>query len=87
MTEHPCARYSKSTVEVFEAIAINQPPPYRPRAINVLLNAGLIVKIGDRVLRDRFGEIKVPVYEVPLPVHYQWCQWCSENVEDSEIGL
>ena len=85
MTDHPCAGRSKAAVEVFEAIAINQHPPLRPKVINSLLKAGLIVKVGDTELRDRFGVMKIPVYEVPLPVHWQWCQWCSENVKDDEL--
>ncbi len=28
-----------------------------------------------------FGPIRVPVYEVPIAVHYQWCQWCSEQFD------
>jgi len=83
--KHPCAGLSKGVVEVFESIAVSQPHPHRPAAILTLLHAGLIVQIGERVLRDRFGEVRIPVYEVPLPVHYQWCQWCSENVPDDDL--
>lgn len=83
--EHPCAGRSQAVIEVFEAIAVNQPPPYRPAAIRTLLRAGLIVQIGEHFLRDRLGVIKIPVYEVPLHIHYQWCQWCSENVPDDEL--
>lgn len=32
--------------------------------------------------RDALGPIQVVVYEVPLPVHMQWCEWCAENVEE-----
>jgi hypothetical protein len=82
MTEHPCAGRSPGVIEVFEMIAINQTPPYRPAAIRSLLKAGLIEPCGEAVLvRDRFGTVKVPVYGVPLPIHYQWCRWCSEQPE------
>jgi hypothetical protein len=82
-SRHPCAGRSAAQIETFEAIATSQKPPFRPSAIKALLRAGLIEQIGEKVLgRDALGPIKVPVYEVPLPVHYQWCQWCAENVEE-----
>ena len=85
MTTHPCAGLAQSTVDVFEAIAISQDPPFRPAAIRTLMKRGLIVCIGEReVHRDRFGVTMAPVYGVPIPVHMQWCQWCAENVKDDD---
>lgn len=67
----------------FEAIASGALPHCSHVTISALLKAGLIEKIGNRTIgRDVFGMIRVPVYEVPLLVHAQWCQWCSENVSD-----
>lgn len=84
--KHPCAGRSQRQVEIFEAIAVNLEPPFSPRSLRALLDAGLVEQVGVRVLgRDAFGAIKVPVYAVPLPVHYQWCQWCSENVGDEDV--
>lgn len=79
MTRHPCAGRTQSVIDVFEAIAINQLPAHRPVAIRALLKAGLIVPAGERILRDRFGTVRIPEYAVPLPIHWQWCQWCSEQ--------
>ena len=85
MTDHPCKGLSKTAIEIFELIGTGQTPPYNRVAINVLERRGLIIKTGERVLtRDRFGEVKVPVYEVPIPIHMQWCQWCAENVKDED---
>jgi len=66
-------------IEVFEAIAINQVPPHRPAALRALLQAGLIVPADEYLFRDRFGTVRIQQYAVPLPVHWQWCQWCSEQ--------
>lgn len=83
-TKHPCAGMSLVAREIFEAIAINQTPPYRRTVVSALLKRGLIRQIGERTLgRDTFGAINVSVYEVPLGVHMQWCQWASENCDGS----
>ena len=85
MTDHPCKGMSAAAVSTFEGIAISMPVPFRRQAIAALLARGLIEKVGDRVLgRDAFGKITVPEYAVPLPIHYQWCKWASENVKDIE---
>jgi hypothetical protein len=80
MTEprHPCAGRSLVQRKAFEAIAINQQANVSLRTIDALLKAGLIEKCGDRVVgRDRFGIISIPVYAVPLPIHFAWCEWCA----------
>ena len=82
-TKHPCAGRSAVAVETFEAIAAGQTPPFRPKTIRALLDAGLIEQIGERTLgRYALGTIKAPVYDVPLGVHMQWCEWCAENCPD-----
>lgn len=74
-TDHPCKGRSKAQIEAFELIAINQQPNCAQRTLDALEKGGLIVRIGDSVIgRDAFGEITVPEYEVPIPVHMQWCQ-------------
>lgn len=66
--------------------ATNQPPAASPRTLAALERDGLIVKLGKRELgRDRFGPIAVPVYEVPLVLHMQWCAWAAEQ-PDSPAG-
>jgi hypothetical protein len=82
---HPCAGHSKATKEVFEIIATGGRPACATKTLYALERAGLIEKIGEEVIgRDALGVIKLPVYEVPLPIHMQWCQWASENVSDEE---
>jgi hypothetical protein len=73
---------SRLAVETFEQMAIGLRPQC-PKTIAALLAKGLIEKVGERVLcRDRFGTVTIPEYAVPLPVHYQWCKWCDENIKD-----
>lgn len=48
-----------------------------------LLAKGLIVKRGFKILgKDRFGSITVPEYEMPVPVHIQWCMFYSEQPDE-----
>lgn len=79
-TPHPCAGMTPAQRRDFELIAINE----RPRGGYVTLKAlkakGLIEEDEPRIVgRDRFGDIKIPQWSVPLPVHMQWCKWCSEQ--------
>ena len=47
---------------------------------DALLREGLIVELGRKSLgRDRFGEITIPQYEMPIPVHMQWCKAVAEE--------
>jgi hypothetical protein len=86
MTPHPTHRLSRAATEAFERIAICQPHRASSRTLRALLDRRLIVQTGTKILgRDRFGVIAVPVYEVPLAVHYQWCCWADENVTDEEL--
>ena len=82
-TRHPCSGRSPAQVEIFEAIATGQTPPLRPRSLAALVRDGLVEKVGMKTLgHDALGAIEVAIYEVPLPVHMQWCQWCAENVAE-----
>ncbi len=63
--------------------------PYVANHSKKMLEAGLIVRMHDKVLgRDGFGEIAIAQYEMPIPVHYQWCSyWTEQPCEDGgEIG-
>ena len=88
MASHPCAGRSQTAVETFEAIAVGQRGPYHPKTIQALLKAGLIELTGYEVVgRDRFGVIKIPVYSVPLPLHFQWCAWCAaQDLSDCDTA-
>ncbi len=65
MTEHPCKNLTNAQRRAFERIAIGQNPECRWSIIDVLLRAG--------------GIYEIPSFVVPIPIHMQWCQWCSEN--------
>lgn len=57
----------------------NYSPFMSPRTCRAMLDAGLIERLPDRIVgRDRFGTIKVREFQMPIPVHYQWCQAMSE---------
>lgn len=82
---HPCAGMTKAQRELFERLAIGMDGPMHPKTLAALGAKGLVWRGPDRVLgRDRFGPITIPDYYIPLPVHHQWCKWCSANVKDEE---
>lgn len=79
MTDHPCKGMTRAHRVAFERIAINQPPGAGHKILKALREKGLI-DYTDRVLgRDALGAIVVPEWFVPLPIHAQWCGWCSEQ--------
>lgn len=85
-TEHPCKGMTKRQREAFEQIATGEAlPRAMPITLQRLQTNGLIERGPDKVLgRDALGVISIPQYYVPLPVHAQWCQWCSEQLTDGE---
>ena len=84
MTVHPCKGMTKRQIEVFERIAINQPPCCPWPTLDALLKAGVIERGEDDVRRDALGVYKIPSFHVPLLIHMQWCEWCSEQPENQE---
>ena len=81
---HPVPASRRAARRAFEAIAIGLPPSVGHKTIQWLLDSGLVCIAGQQVLgHDRFGVISVPVYDVPLHLHHQWCAWCSANVRDA----
>ena len=59
-------------------------PSATRETLDRMVGLGLLTRLQDRVLgRDGFGTIAVPQYEMPLPVHYQWCSyWAEQPCED-----
>ena len=84
MTRHPATGMSKRQRAAFERIAINDDRRVHPATALALKLKGLIEFRTEIVGRDCFGLIEITRYEVPLPIHMKWCQWCSENVKDDE---
>lgn len=64
--------------EVFEQIAIGNDAGHPQTIIVPLLRKGLITEIQEKT-RDRFGEFSIYRYEVPLPIHMEWCAWCAQQ--------
>lgn len=85
-TNHPCMGRTKAQIEAFEAIAVNEQPKCSQKTLDALEKAELIKRIGNQeVGRDSLGPITVPIYEVPLHAHMQWCQWAAEQSDDEEV--
>lgn len=64
---------------VFEQIAVGNDAGHHPKTVGVLLDRGAIEVTWEVRGRDRFGEIRVPRYTVPLGLHVRWCQWCADQ--------
>lgn len=79
MTDHPCKGMTKAQRKAFERIAINVPPYCKWPTIDALLKAGVIERGKDDVRRDALGSYAIPNFYVPLHIHAQWCEWCSEQ--------
>lgn len=87
VTDHPCKGLSAAAIAAFEQIAIGQPPTATTRTLRMLRRRELIAFAGMKVVgRDRFGAIELPEYFVPIPVHYQWCTWASEQPDLDDEG-
>lgn len=76
--------------KALDAIGCGQHPGCAPKTVAALLRDGLIVHVGDRVVgHDRFGTIRIPEYEMPIPVHMQWCSAVAatdEEMAEFEVG-
>lgn len=79
MTDHPCKNLTTAQCEAFERIAVNQFPACTWPTIDALLKAGVIEQGESETRRDAMGVYHIPSFYVPLPIHAQWCEWCSEQ--------
>jgi len=86
MTKFPVPGLTKSQREVFEDIGsggFGNLASARPKAIKRLLEVGAIVEAGKTLVhQDRFGEVYRTDYAVPIPLHMEWCRWCSDNYDE-----
>lgn len=83
---HPChgKKLSKRQIEVFEQIGSGAPLPRAASSIFKRLEAhGLIARAAPLVRRDSLGKYEIPQYFVPLPIHMQWCEWCSQQIGEN----
>lgn len=63
---------TKAQIEAFEQIAIGHALPRAiQKTFDALLKRGLIQRLSDKVVgRDRFGDITIPQFEIPIPEKY-----------------
>lgn len=85
MTDHPCRGMTKTQREAFERIAINKHPRCKWSVIDKLIERGVIERGPDETRRDAMGAYHIPSFRVPLMVHAQWCEWCSEQPETQDV--
>lgn len=81
IVDHPCKGMTKAQIAAFEAIAVNAPPCCHPETIDALLKKGVIERGDDVEKQDGFGKYSLPQYFVPVAIHMQWCEWCSQQIE------
>lgn len=81
---HPCRGMSATARDAFEALCVGQQPRMARRTVAALLDRGLIQKAGDRTFGSGWSAVKVPVYEVPVPVHMAWCEWCAKQGDGAD---
>ena len=82
MTDHPCKGMTPAQIAAFEALAINQTPHVGQKTIDILIKRGVVAYGPFKTMRDALGTYTVPTFYVPLPIHAQWCEWCSEQGEE-----
>ncbi|PZR77345.1 MAG: hypothetical protein DI537_43320 [Stutzerimonas stutzeri] len=82
MTKHPGTTVAER--RVLDAIGGGDScPPMTARTRDAMLRKGLIHKVGERELgRDRFGVVALPIYEMPIPIHMQWCSAVAAEEPD-----
>lgn len=79
MTDHPCKGMTPAQIAAFEQLAINCLPADGWQSIHALIAKGLVERGPGMQRRDAMGVYTVPSFSVSIPVHYQWCAWCSEQ--------
>ncbi len=65
-------------------------PPAKAKTLAAMVDAGLLQRCPDKILgRDGFGVIALPQFQMPIPVHMEWCAYwaeqpCEHGVADIE---
>ena len=75
---------TKAQQKGFERIACNLPPGCTERTLVALLDAGLIERT-EHAQRTALGTFVHYEHRVPIPVHMEWCEWCSEHLDPSAV--
>lgn len=58
----------------------HSPSMHRATQAN-LLKAGLIEKCGERIIGSGWSAIKIDEFQMPIPVHMQWCEAMSAEID------
>lgn len=83
MTRHPAPKGPQR--RMFEAVATGEGCPAGAASTRrALVAKGLIAQVGTRLIGRPPFQVELPVFEVPLLIHMQWCEWCAENVEEPD---
>jgi hypothetical protein len=66
---------------VFEQIAVSNDAGHNPRTLESLERKGFIERYG---VND--GAFTIFHYFVPIPIHMEWCQWCTDTLGEEDEG-
>lgn len=78
MTEHPAK--SPAQRRALDEIGCGNNSPFMTKATrDSLLKKGLIQPVAPRFVQG----VRIEQFEMPIPVHYQWCQAMSEEYDKS----
>jgi len=70
--------------QIFEQIAVGNSCGHSPQTLKALHKKGLI-EFAERVLgQDALGLIIVNDPYVPIPIHIEWCGWCTKQLDGFE---
>lgn len=75
---------------VFGQIAMNVDKGHPKRTLEFLEKKGLIIsETENKTGFDSLGYFSFPVtkYRVPILVHAEWCEWCSQFTEEELIAM
>jgi hypothetical protein len=85
MTAHP-GKTKAQRLALDEIGGGNYSPMMARATREALLSAGLIVPIGERVIGTGPLAARVPCWEMPIPVHMQWCAYWAEQPDDAPLS-
>lgn len=68
---------------ILDTIGCGNSSPIMARSTrDAMLAAGLIVKTGERIYGSGPLAARVDEYEMPVPVHMQWCGFCAATAPE-----
>jgi hypothetical protein len=76
---------TKAQLRVFEQIATGSDTGHPQRTLDSLEARSYIQSEFQQLVG--FPPVAVRKYSVPIPVHIEWCQWCSEQLKGKENDL